>query len=296
MIPRGAGRWCQTGPVQRISFAKGHGTQNDFVIIPDPEDMLHLSADQVRAICHRRAGVGGDGVLRAVRAAPGGARHGQAWFMDYRNADGSTAQMCGNGVRVFARFLLDEGWVTGPEFEIATRDGRKQLSVCADGRLRVAMGPLVIDPQGVEIGLHGWDRPAMATPAEMGNPHAVVFVDDLWSVPLATPPAWTPPDRFPDGVNVEFVRPVAHRHIAVRVHERGCGETQSCGTGVCAAAGVAAYLNSDRSRPVTYQVDVPGGTLDVELDETDTYLTGPATIVASGTLQVPTVDPPHQTP
>lgn len=272
--------------MQRVSFAKGHGTQNDFVIIPDPEDMLRLPAEQVRAICHRRAGIGADGILRAVRArnTAGGASHLDAWFMDYRNADGTTAQMCGNGVRVFARYLLDEGWVDGPQLEIATRDGTKHVSVCADGRLRVAMGRVVVDPHRVEIRLHPSDQPFAAVPADVGNPHAVVFADDLTTLRLAAAPTWSPPERYPDGVNVEFVQRVAHRHIAIRVHERGSGETRSCGTGVCAAAAVAAHEASDRARPVTYRVDVPGGALDVELDGTDTYLTGPATIVASGTL------------
>jgi diaminopimelate epimerase len=275
--------------VQPISFAKGHGTENDFVIIPDPDGVLDLSVDQIRAICDRRAGIGADGTLRVVRAEnlPAPNADPQLWFMDYRNADGSTAAMCGNGARVFVRYLIDQGWATGPTIDIGTRDGPKQVSACADGRFRVAMGPVTVEPAEVKVWLRAPDTSLPAMPADVGNSHVVAFVDDLDSLDLASAPTWSPPDRFPDGVNIEFVQLVGKRHIAARIHERGSGETRSCGTGVCAAAAVAAWQCGDGARPVTYRVDVPGGTLEAELTEGNAYLTGPAEIVASGTLTMP---------
>jgi diaminopimelate epimerase len=275
--------------VQPISFAKGHGTENDFVIIPDPDGALNLSDSQVRTICDRRAGIGADGTLRVVRGRNlwEGYAYPQLWFMDYLNGDGSTAAMCGNGARVFARYLFDRGWAGGQTIDIGTRDGPKQVSACADGRFRVAMGTVTVDPAEVKVWLRAPDMSLPAIPADVGNSHAVAFVDDLDSLDLASAPTWSPPDRFSDGVNIEFVQLVGKRHIATRIHERGSGETRSCGTGVCAATAVAAWHCGDRTRPVTYRVDVPGGTLEVELTEGNTYLTGPAEIVAAGTLTIP---------
>lgn len=272
--------------MRQISFAKGHGTENDFVIIPDPCGGLELSSEDVSAICHRRAGIGGDGILRVVRArhVPGYEAEPPGWFMDYRNADGSVAPMCGNGVRVFTRYLLDRGWATGPTVDIATRDGVKQISASADGRFQVCMGPVTLDEAAVAIRPYGSDSWLSGTPAEVGNSHAVVFVEDLTRLALDPAPDRSPTGRFRDGANIEFVQWVAPRHITMRVHERGSGETRSCGTGACAGAAVAAHQAGDEARPVSYRVDVPGGVLDVELNGAEANLTGPAEIVASGTF------------
>ncbi|GAB3925655.1 diaminopimelate epimerase [Microlunatus endophyticus] len=272
-----------------IGFAKGHGTENDFVIIADPEGELKLSDDDVAFICDRRAGIGADGVLRVVRSqyVPDWGGDQDLWFMDYRNHDGSTAEMCGNGVRVFARYLIENGLADGPMINIATRDGVKPTEALGDGRYRVAMGPVIVDQPEVAVQPAGLEMPLPARAADVGNPHAVSFVDDLEKLDLRTAPTWSPVLRFPDGVNLEFVRRIGPRHIAMRVFERGSGETRSCGTGTCAAAAAAAVEAGQTERPVSYRVDVPGGTVEVELHDHQSYLTGPAVIIATGELILP---------
>jgi diaminopimelate epimerase len=195
--------------------------------------------------------------------------------------------MCGNGVRVFARYLLQEKLADGPVIPIATRDGIKPAVVLDDGRIRVAMGPVRTAEQSVTVLPAGAQQPLVAWPADVGNPHAVAFVDDLLGLDLHRPPSWSPAERFPDGVNLEFVRRVGRQHVAMRVYERGSGETRSCGTGTCAVAAVAAVEAGETVRPLTYRVDVPGGTVEVELGRDDTFLTGPAEIVATGELVLP---------
>jgi diaminopimelate epimerase len=271
--------------VRSTSFAKGHGTQNDFVVLVDRENMHPLAAEQVRRLCDRRAGIGGDGVLRAVLAkhVPEWRGDGELWFMDYRNADGSIAQMCGNGVRVFARHLVDEGLAYGPELRIATRAGLRTAELRPDGLIRVAMGPVVVAPDTVPISTDDGRRHE-AVAVDVGNPHAVSFVDDVAAVSLGTAPGY-PAESFPDGVNAEFVTRLGRRHLAMRVFERGSGETRSCGTGTVAAAAAALSREPDPDRSATYRVDVPGGSVEVELSD-QAYLTGPAVIVARGVLMI----------
>src|SRR5215469_15222346 len=116
-----------------MRFAKGHGTENDFVILLDPDGREELTAALTARLCDRRAGIGGDGVLRVVRAAAMTEAGGAEWFMDYRNADGSVAEMCGNGIRVFARYLAQHGLAEGPEFTVATRSGPKRVRLNPPG-------------------------------------------------------------------------------------------------------------------------------------------------------------------
>ncbi len=266
-------------------FVKGHGTENDFVLLVDPDREVDLHPALVRALCDRHAGIGGDGVLRVVLAVvdPEGAAMSDvaSWFMDYRNADGSVAEMCGNGIRVFARYLVDSGREPAGELAIATRDGVKRVRLEATGEVSVDMGParLPATERKVTVDGHSWT----AVEVDMGNPHAVAFVDDLDEAgPLSSAPQLDPP--FEHGVNVEFVVGRGDRHVAMRVHERGVGETRSCGTGVCAAA-VAAARRDGEPAPVTYAVDVPGGRLSVAVRADGTVeLTGPAVLVAEGTL------------
>ena len=266
-----------------IRFVKGHGTENDFVLLPDPERALDLTPELVAALCDRRAGVGGDGVLRAVLAAtdPEGAPMADRarWFMDYRNADGSVAEMCGNGIRVFARFLVEDGLETSREFGVATRDGVKHVRVTQDGQVTVDMGAARLPGTERTVTVGGREWPAVEV--DMGNPHAVAFVDDLGDAgDLHTAPEVDP--GFHNGVNVEFVVPRGDRHVAMRVHERGVGETRSCGTGACAAM-VAAARRDGATAPVSYAVDVPGGRLTVtERADGHVELTGPAVLVARG--------------
>ena len=275
--------------MRRWSFAKGHGTENDFVILLDRESMLDVGPSEVRFICDRRAGIGADGLLRAVLARHIDGREGDGglWFMDYRNADGSIAEMCGNGLRVFVRFLLDQDLVSGPMVKIATRSGLKVATALPNGTIRVSMGPVTIaDRLVVVTTADGTEFKALT--ADVGNPHAVSFVENPDDLPLYAPPRWDPTAEFPLGVNLEFVRSRGLRHIAMRVYERGVGETRSCGTGTVAAAAAARVRDQDKTPlPVIYQVDTPGGTVEVELAEDEAYLTGPAVLVAHGELDLP---------
>jgi diaminopimelate epimerase len=276
----------------RIAFLKGHGTENDFVIVPDPENAIDLSPAAVAALCDRRAGIGGDGVLHVVRSAAhpeAKAMAGEAeWFMDYRNGDGSIAEMCGNGVRVFARYLQHAGHVEEGDLTVATRGGPKTVHIAKDGDITVGMGRAVL-PEGdvtVSVGERSWP----ARNVNMGNPHAVAFVDDLADAgSLVTPPPFSPASAYPDGVNVEFVVDRGERHVAMRVHERGSGETRSCGTGACAVAVATARRDgadpAATGAPVTYTVDVLGGRLVItERPDGEIEMTGPAVIVAEGEI------------
>jgi diaminopimelate epimerase len=261
-------------------FLKGHGTENDFVLLPDHDGTVHgeLSAERVRALCDRRAGIGGDGVLRVVR------RDG-TWFMDYRNADGSLSEMCGNGIRVFARHLVDEGLVDGSgPFSVDTRDGLKVLRVDGDAITADLGTPRLLGATTVSVGDSEWK----AAHVDMGNPHAVAHVDSLDDAgPLLEAPGHDP-EVYPEGVNVEFVVDRGERHVAMRVHERGSGETRSCGTGACAVMVAAAVRDgyAGDGPPATdtsYRVDVPGGSLTVTWTAANrVLLTGPAVIVARG--------------
>lgn len=219
------------------------------------------------------------------------------WFMDYRNADGSVAEMCGNGVRVFARYLQHAGHVTAGEVAVATRGGVKRVHLDKDGSVTVSMGRAVLSEAGVTVTVDGRSWPARNV--NMGNPHAVAFVEDLGHAGnLFTEPPYEPAAVYPDGVNIEFVADRGPRHVAMRVHERGAAETRSCGTGACAVAVATARRDGAdptvSGTPVTYTVDVLGGTLVItEHPDGEIEMTGPAVIVAEGTvdpawLSVPT--------
>ncbi|WP_445528689.1 diaminopimelate epimerase [Streptomyces cyslabdanicus] len=276
----------------RIPFLKGHGTENDFVIVPDPENAVELSPAAVAALCDRRAGIGGDGVLHVVRSAAHPEARAMAaeaeWFMDYRNADGSVAEMCGNGVRVFARYLQHAGHTTEGDLAIATRGGVKTVHIAKDGDVTVGMGRARLPEGDVTVSVGGRSWPARNV--NMGNPHAVAFVDDLDDAgDLLSPPSFSPASAYPDGVNVEFVVDRGPRHVALRVHERGSGETRSCGTGACAVAVAAARRDgadpAATGTPATYTVDLPGGTLVItERPDGEIEMTGPAVLVAEGEI------------
>ncbi|WAL98267.1 diaminopimelate epimerase [Streptomyces sp. Je 1-369] len=279
----------------RIAFLKGHGTENDFVIIPDPNNAIELSPSAVAALCDRRAGIGGDGLLHVVRsAAHPDARHladRAEWFMDYRNGDGSVAEMCGNGVRVFARYLQRAGHAVEGDLAVATRGGVKTVHIAKEesgGDITVGMGKAVLHEGDVtvSVGDHRWP----ARNVSMGNPHAVAFVDDLSEAGnLYEAPPFSPASAYPDGVNVEFVVPRGPQHVAMRVHERGAGETRSCGTGACAVAVAAARKDgldpATTGAPATYTVDLPGGRLVItERPDGEIEMTGGAVIVAQGEI------------
>jgi diaminopimelate epimerase len=277
-----------------IPFVKGHGTGNDFVLLPDPIGSLDATASLVRALCDRRMGIGADGVLVVARTAAHPEVADQAslapWFMDYRNADGSVAQMCGNGSRVFVAHLLEEGLAGPGNFHIATRGGARRVTVDQGGAIRVDMGtPEFLERDDIEVRLAGPAPGTSGSPAAgvlMPNPHAVTWVDDVQAAgPLLVAPSVTPGDAFPEGVNVEFVRVLAEDHLQMRVFERGVGETLSCGTGACAAAVATIRRDGGAADGRRVRVDVPGGTVGVTWHPEGTVeLDGPAEMVARGEI------------
>ncbi|GAA3234776.1 diaminopimelate epimerase [Actinocorallia longicatena] len=273
-----------------MRFTKGHGTENDFVIIADPDGELDLSASRVAFLCDRRGGIGADGVLRVVRtkaaepgSVPGGGSDAE-WFMDYRNADGSVAEMCGNGVRVFARYLVDSGLAGPGTFPVATRGGDKIVTLGAEGDVSVDMGaPVIFGSSSVDVAGGTYTGRKVS----MGNPHLACRIGDpVAGLDLSVPPVFSAED-FPEGVNVELFEPVGDRHVTMRVYERGSGETRSCGTGAVATAVAAALLAG--SDPLTedseWTVDVLGGTVVVVFAGGTSHLRGPATLVADGVLR-----------
>ncbi|MCC7075809.1 MAG: diaminopimelate epimerase [Acidimicrobiia bacterium] len=275
--------------MSRLEIVKAHGASNDFLVFEDLEDAFDLDDLTVTRLCERRRGVGADGVIRVVALGSGRV------FMDHRNADASRPEMCGNGVRCFAKFCFDRGILTGTEATIETRSGPKHVVVHHDARGRVCrvsvdMGPPSFEPQEIpvtagpgdeSVRVHLDDSGHDAWFASMGNPHAVLFVEDPEAVPVA---AWgatvETDDRFPHGVNVSFVRVLDRGHVRARVWERGVGETMACGTGACAVAAVSHRLEHV-GRHVT--VSLPGGDLLVDLGDT-VVLTGPAVEVFTATV------------
>lgn len=276
-----------------MEFVKAHGAGNDFVLLPDLDDRIDLDADLTRALCAPHFGLGADGVIRVGR--PRNDRDDV--FMDYRNADGSVAEMCGNGVRCVAKYVLDRGTVAGDELRVDTRGGSKLVRVArrhVDGciaTLRVDMGEPVVatidwsptdDPHAPASGETA--GPALRlTSVDMGNPHAVYVTDDVAGTPLeqlATQINRLP--AFAEGVNVEAVEVRDRAQLRGRIHERGVGETMASGTGVSAMA-VAAIVRGLADHEV--RVAVPGGELLVEWSGSGSVsVTGPAVEVAHGTL------------
>ncbi|MEN9739870.1 MAG: hypothetical protein RLZ72_136 [Actinomycetota bacterium] len=294
-----------------LKFTKGNGTGNDFVLISDPDGELDLADRDYALLADRNFGVGGDGVIRAVRTAniAEGAHlldedPDAEWFMDYRNADGSKAEMCGNGVRVYVAYLMAEGLVTlkqGDRIAIGTRAGVKDLQVGANGTFRVDMGRWKMGegslaPRDAVVAARGLDVARPALGISVGNPHAVVALaneSELSGLDLTFAPVLEP--AFDAGVNVEFVVPAEPLvddgigRISMRVHERGVGETLSCGTGAVAAA-LATRHWAGAGAPHNWRVEVPGGTLGVQMFPTEdgehVSLSGPAELVFSGIIAV----------
>jgi diaminopimelate epimerase len=300
-----------------LHFTKGHGTGNDFVLFADPDGEIVLTTAQMQALADRHFGVGADGIIRAVRSAKLNRRDAQGniepdaagqaalaeepaaeWFMDYYNADGSVSEMCGNGVRVFAKFLLETGLAQisqGETLPIGTRAGVRDVAANASG-FQVDMGRWAFD--GFEPLVRIKDV-AVARPGlgiNVGNPHVVVAlssVEELEKADLTVIPQLDP--VAPEGANVELVVPSdplvtdGVGHIRMRVHERGSGETLSCGTGVVAAA-LATRFWAGQGAPNNWRVDVPGGTLAVRMFATEegehVALSGPASLVYNGTIEL----------
>ena len=283
----------------KIAFTKGHGTENDFVLVPSLDGGLDLDAGVVAALCDRRAGIGGDGMIRVVPTAAAAESSVRdladlaEWFMDYRNADGSVAEMCGNGTRVFAAYLRREGLETHDEFSIATRSGVKTVRFEGD-LIAVNLGVWrLTDPEsatekGFDSLVHvpGLD-PLSALSLDLGNPNTVAALPeavDLADLDLSGPPMVHPVPSA--GSNVSFVRPLAPGHLVMRAFERGVGETRSCGTAACAAALATAYWSGEAGPSTDWTVDTAGGRLRVRpLPEDEVELVGPARLVADGTYE-----------
>jgi diaminopimelate epimerase len=271
--------------IQGIEFLKGHGTENDFVLLPDPTGALELTPSRVRALCDRHRGLGADGVLRVVPAvlvpdAPPGSSPGD-WFMDYRNADGSLAEMCGNGARVFARYLTDAGLVARPEFRVGSRSGPRRVRSNSDGTVTVEMGRVRCEGTSM-VTVEG--AAFTGVMVDIGNPHLACLTDvPVEHLDLSVPPGHDP-GNFPYGINVELINELRPGELRMRVHERGVGETRSCGTGTVAA--LAAALDAHGQRSGRAEVQVLGGKLHVAIVKDSSTLTGPAVIVAWGRLDV----------
>lgn len=267
-----------------MRFIKGHGTQNDFLVLPDLDGCIDLTPAMVRALCDRRAGLGADGILRVVRSENDPEAKEMAaeapFFMDYRNADGSVAEMCGNGVRVFLRYLQRASLV-GQDAAVATRGGIRSVRTRGDGNVTVSMGlPRLLADRPIATAAPSPPMQGMAL--EIPNPHVVVPIPtlaeldalDLTRAPLVEP-------ALPHGQNVEFVVLRGPRWLQMRVHERGVGETRSCGTGICAAVVAAATADRVGSDGSPWRVDVPGGTCEVTwLPSGEVLMSGPAVLVA----------------
>lgn len=268
-----------------MKLVKGHGTENDFLVLPDLDGAIELTPAMVRLLCDRHAGLGADGVLRVVRCEndPDAKELAgeAAFFMDYRNADGSLAEMCGNGIRVFLRYLIGAGLVEQGA-AVATRGGiRRARTTSGDGNVTVQMGlPRFLADRPVATAAPL--APTAGTALELPNPHVVVPVAtpaELSALDLSRPPEIAP--RLPNGQNVEFVVRRGERWLQMRVHERGVGETRSCGTGICAAAVTAARDDGVGADGTPWRVDIPGGTCTVVwLPDGEVELTGPAELVA----------------
>jgi diaminopimelate epimerase len=288
----------------RVDFTKGQGTGNDFLLVRDDTGELGLSDTQVRFLCDRNFGVGADGLLIATRSDS----HPEArqmlaeepaatWFMDYRNADGSIAEMCGNGIRVFARYLLSHGLAEIPEgstLPIATRAGVKDVTQSAGG-FAVDLGRFKIGSEDVLVRTWGLDVARPGLEVSLGNPHVVVALAserELGSLLLERAPLIDPQPEA--GANVEFVVPSdplineGVASIAMRVYERGVGETLSCGTGAAAAALAVRHWAGGTQN--FWRVMVPGGDLGVRVFTTEegehVGLSGPAELSYTGSIEL----------
>jgi len=286
-----------------VEFTKGHGTGNDFILVLDRAGQMDFSAQQVAAMCDRHFGIGADGVIIVKPTAKDpqvaeliASEPDAIWFMDYRNSDGSKSEMCGNGIRVFARYLLENGLATltdGSTLPVATRNGIKDLTATVNG-FAVDLGlfstgddQTLVSAQGLQV-----SRPGLSV--NVGNPHVVVALAnlaELEGLELSKPPILEPVAE--NGANVEFVvldEPLISKGVAgltMRVHERGSGETMSCGTGIAAAAIAIRHWAGGTQN--FWRVKVPGGDVGVRMFPTEdgehVSISGPAVLTYSGTWQ-----------
>jgi diaminopimelate epimerase len=275
-----------------LRFAKLHGTANDFIYVDARAGFPGDPAAVARRLCDRRRGIGADGLILLLPSTEADGR------MVIYNSDGSRAEMCGNGIRGLAKLVHDRGLLTKNPLTLETDAGVKTLSLHLDGgrvaRVTVDMGmpewrgraiPVDADGEVLDHPLVVDGRTWPVTCVSMGNPHCVVFVDDVATLPLETlGPRFEHHRFFPRRVNTEFVQVDAPDRLTMRVWERGAGETMACGTGAC-AVGVAAARTGRSARHVT--VTLPGGPLEIEWRPDDRVLmTGDAVAVFEGQVEV----------
>ncbi len=271
-----------------MRFAKYHGIGNDFVLIADPEDQIVITAELAARLCDRRFGVGADGV---IRVAPG--RDGADLFMDYINSDGTLGEMCGNGIRCFAKYVYEYGLTQNKELEVETLAGIIRPRIVGD-LVEVDMGEPILEGRKIPVDADGQivNRPLIVdsrtytvTCVSMGNPHCVIYLDDIESLDLKkVGPGFEHHAFFPKRVNTEFIKLLSPNEVNMRVWERGAGETWACGTGASAVA-VAGVLGGKTERKLT--VHLKGGDLFIEWRHNNrVYMTGAAEEVFQGRVNV----------
>ena len=283
-----------------VRFTKMHGIGNDFVLLDFISQNIHLNEAQIKQLADRRTGIGFDQLL--IVEPP------KDPDMDFRyrifNSDGSEAQQCGNGARCFTRFVRDRGLTTKTRLKIETSTGCLECKLLKDGNISVDMGAPVLEPcripfiadrpaityrlypSGKKGGISDSETPVEIAAVSMGNPHAVILVDDVAHAPVnRLGPMIQNHPSFPEKANVGFMQIVSRSSIKLRVYERGAGETLACGSGACAAV-VAGRLQGFLEADV--KVELTGGTLDVTWkgDQNPVILTGPACRVYEGHLQI----------
>lgn len=276
----------------KVPFVKMHGAGNDFIVIDEFSGQLVAERDKpafIAKYCRRHYGVGADGVIFVQKSASADAR-----FVFY-NPDGSRAEMCGNGIRCFAKYIYDRGLVKKQNMSVDTTAGVKNVEVfLTDGRVssaKVDMGVPGIEFTAKEIEVSGIIN--KITSISMGNPHAIVFVDDVDEVDVVAVGRRlrNQNELFPRGTNVHFVQKTKDNDFRIRTYERGVeDETLACGTGICASA-VAAVLDelADGSRPIVFHARGGKLVIDLKNDFANTkrvYMTGPAEEVFSGELDI----------
>lgn len=303
-----------------VSFAKGHGTQNDFLIFPDDLVSIELTESLVVAVCDRHRGLGADGILRVARAGklvdagvltalPEGVK-ADDWFMDYRNSDGSIAEMCGNGVRVFAHYIAaihSPDSVVDGTLRVGTRAGLRAVSIGELSPGHAVVGVDMGQPEvlGLATAFIGSGSNALkfaGIGVDVGNPHLACVMPGLNAAALAeleleaagsvAKPVRADEAMFPNGLNLEIVTPLdASDSVSMRVIERGVGETRSCGTGTVAAA-IAALADAGRTEGAV-TVKVPGGVVTVDVHKASNAdgafsatLTGPSVIHTLGDIEL----------
>ncbi len=276
----------------RVPFAKMHGNGNDFVLLDDRARTLELTPERIRRLADRHRGVGCDQVLVARAPAAGDAAAAPVAMAVY-NADGSSAGQCGNGLRCFAVYAHRHGMVRGREFAVVTPGGPARVALLGGGQVRATLEAPGLEPRQVPIDVPsraaryplqvGGERLEVGA-VSMGNPHAVLLVDDVDAAPVARlGPGVQALGMFPDGVNVGFMQVLSPDHVRLRVFERGVGETLACGSGACAAVvcGRMQGLLAERVR-----VSLPGGDVEIEWggEGLGVVMTGPAALSYEGEI------------